>query len=194
MVDLAYKPEWAKYEKDLTNPDPEKARAAAQAFDETRKHEMAVDSKARRWEESRRESFFKDKPTYVKQRLAKEKSDYDKQLDKYLNGGIIMGKFIPAPGFMLVRPVKEETTKVGIVIPEGVQNTDVGSPNRGVVVAVGKDKYFTNGQIVEAPAKVGELIMMKWHTMEMMYEGEKHNFISFEDCLGSIMPDQEEVE
>lgn len=189
MVDLTYKPEWAKYEKDLTNPDPEKARIAAEAFDETRSQEIKNDPQAREWEKSRKESFLKDKPEWTKQRLAKEKSDYEKQLDKYLNGGIVMGKFIPSPGFLLVRPVKDEVTKAGILLPEGVQTTDVGSPNRGVVVAIGKDKIFTSGAIVEAPAKVGDLIMMKWHTMEMMYEGVKHNFISFEDVFGRIEPE-----
>lgn len=189
MVDLAYKPEWAKYEKDISNPDPKIASRAADAFDEVRAEEMKNDPKARRWEQERKEAFLKDKPEYTKQRLAKEKSDYEKQLDKYLNGGIVMGKFIPSPGFMLVRPVKEEATKAGIVLPEGVQTGSVDSPNRGVVVAVGKDKIFTNGAIVEAPAGVGDLIMMRWHTMEMMYEGVKHNFISFEDVFGKIVED-----
>jgi co-chaperonin GroES (HSP10) len=191
MVNLAYKPEWAKYEKDLTNPDPEIARKAAEAFDEVRAEELKNNPEAREWEQSRKEAFLKDKPEFVKQRLAKEKSDYEKQLDKYLNGGIVMGKFIPSPGFMLVRPIKEEKTNGGVILPEGVQTGAVDSPNRGIVVAVGKDKIFTNGAIVEAPAQVGDLIMMRWHTMEMMYEGVKHNFISFEDCLGSIMPDEE---
>lgn len=186
MADLAYKPEWAKYEKDISNPDPVVASRAAEAFEETRKNEMANDPKARRWEESRKESFLRDKPEYTKQRLAKEKADYDKTIEKYLNGGIVMGKFVPSPGFMLVRPVKDETTKAGIVLPEGVQTGDVASPNRAVVVAVGKDKIYTNGAIVEAPAQVGDLIMMRWHTMEMMYEGVKHNFISFEDVFGRI--------
>lgn len=190
MVDITYKPEWAKYEKDIANPDPEISSKAAEAFEYTRDQEMRNDAAARRWEEDRKKRIMQDKPTFVKQRLAKEKSDYEKQLDKYLNGGIIMGKFIPSPGFMLVKPVKEELTKAGIVLPEGVQTADVGSPNRGIVVAVGKDKIFTNGAIVEAPAQVGDLIMMRWHTMEMMYEGEKHNFISFEDCFGKIVEEE----
>jgi co-chaperonin GroES (HSP10) len=187
MVNLAYKPEWAKYEKDLSNPDPEISSKAGDAFDEVRQEELKNDPQAREWEKSRKEAFLKDKPEYTKQRLAKEKSDYEKQLDKYLNGGVIMGKFIPSPGFMLIRPVKEEETNGGILLPEGVQTGIVDSPNRGVVVAVGKDKIFTNGAIVEAPAQIGDLIMMRWHTMEMMYEGVKHNFISFEDCFGKIV-------
>jgi len=190
MVDITYKPEWAKYEKDITSPDPEVSSKAAEAFEYTRDQEMRNDSAARRWEDDRKKRIMADKPTFVKQRLAKEKSDYEKQLDKYLNGGIVMGKFIPSPGFMLVKPVKEELTKAGIVLPEGVQTADVGSPNRGVVVAIGKDKIFTNGAIVEAPAQVGDLIMMRWHTMEMMYDGAKHNFISFEDCFGKIVEEE----
>ena len=190
MVQLAYKPEWAKYEQDMANPDPTIARKAADAFDEVRAEALKNDATARRWEQSRKESFQKDKPEYIKQRVAKEKSDYEKQLDKYLNGGIIMGRFIPSPGFMLIRPVKEEKTNGGVILPDGVQTGAVDSPNRGVVVAVGKDKIFTNGAIVEAPAQVGDLIMMRWHTMEMMYEGVKHNFISFEDCFGKIVEDE----
>ena len=190
MVNLAYKPEWAKYEKDITNPDPVIASRAAEAFEETRALELKNNPEAREWEKSRKESFMKDKPEYTKQRIAKEKSDYEKQLDKYLNGGIVMGRFIPSPGFMLIRPIKEEKTNGGVILPDGVQTGTVDSPNRGVVVAVGKDKIFTNGAIVEAPAQVGEVVMMRWHTMEMMYEGVKHNFISFEDCFGKIVEDE----
>lgn len=186
MVDLAYKPEWAKYEKDISNPDPKVASRAAEAFDEVRAEEMKNDPKARRWEQERKEAFLKDKPEYTKQRLAKEKSDYEKQLDKYLNGGIVMGKFIPAPGFLLVKPVEIDKTSAGIYLPEGAQTEGVAEPNRGVVVAVGKDRYFTNGSIVEAPCKVGDTILMKWHTMTMLFEGKKHNFISFEDVLGVL--------
>jgi co-chaperonin GroES (HSP10) len=190
MVDLAYKPEWAKYEKDLTNPDPEIASRAAEAFDETRREEMKNDPKAREWEQSRKEAFLKDKPEWTKQRLAKEKAEYDKTLDKYLNGGIIMGKFIPAPGFLLVRPIEIEQTKAGIYLPPGADTADVGEPNRGIVVAVGKDKYFTNGAIVESPAKVGETVMFKWHTMKMMYEGKIHHFMSFEDVFAVIKEEE----
>jgi len=184
MVNLAYKPEWAKYEKDITNPDPVIASRAAEAFEETRAFELKNNPEARKWEKSRKESFMKDKPEYTKQRIAKEKSDYDKQLDKYLNGGIVMGRFIPSPGFVLVKPVEIDKTSAGIYLPEGAQTEGVAEPNRGIVVAVGKDRIFTNGSIVEAPCKVGDIILMKWHTMTMLVDGKKHNFISFEDVLG----------
>lgn len=186
MVDLAYKPEWAKYEKDISNPDPVIASRAAEAFDETRKQELKNDPQARKWEQSRKEAFLKDKPEYTKQRIAKEKSDYEKQLDKYLNGGIIMGKFIPSPGFVLVRPIEIDKTSAGIYLPEGAQTTDVGEPNRGIVVAVGKSKLYTSGQIVESPCKVGDVVMFKWHTMQMLYEGKKHHFMSYEDIFGVL--------
>lgn len=185
-MELAYKPEWAKYEKDISNPNPEIASKAAEAFDETRREEMKNDPRARRFEKERKEEILKNKSIAVKERIAKEKTAYEKTLEKYLNGGIIMGKFIPSPGFMLVRPIEIKQTQGGLVLPDGVASGEVGEPNRGVVVAVGKDKYYTNGAIVESPGKVGDIVMFKWMTMKMMYEGKVHNFISFEDCFGRI--------
>ncbi len=170
----------------MANPDPEIASKAAEAFDETRKEEMRVDSKARRWEESRKEAFLKDKPEYTKQRLAREKSEYEKTLSKYLNGGIIMGKFIPSAGFVLVKPMAIDQTKSGIVLPPGVDTSEVGEPNKGIVVAIGKERHYVSGMVVDAPAKEGDVIMFKWNTMKMLYNGEVHNYMSFEDIMGRI--------
>ena len=185
-MELAYKPEWAKYEKDISNPNPEIASKAAEAFDETRREEMKNDPKARRWEQERKEAFLKDKPAFTKQRLAKEKSEYEKTLSKYLNGGMIMGKFVPSPGFVLVKPVIVDKTKAGILLPAGVDTSEVGEPNKGLVVAIGKEKHFSTGLVLEAPAKEGDVVMFKWNTMKMLYNGEIHNYMSFEDVMGRI--------
>ena len=180
-----FDPAWKKYEDGIRSDNPEIARKSVDAFEETRDFEMKNDPAARRWEEDRKKEIFANKPLAVKQRIQEEKQKYNNQLDKYLNGGIIMGKFIPSPGFVLVKPIVIDKTAQGIYLPEGTVTEDVAEPPRGVVVAVGKNKISALG-VVEAPCKVGDVVAFKFHTMVMLYSGVKHHFMSFEDLFGVI--------
>lgn len=186
MVSSTFIPEWKKYEQDILSNDPEIARKSAEAFQKTREEELKNNPQARKWENDRLAEIRKNKPLAVKQRLVEEKYKYDQQIDKYLNGGIVMGKITMAPGFVLVKPIVIDKTKGGLYLPEGAVTEDVAEPPRGVVVAVGEDRIFPNGLISKPPCKVGDVVAFKWHTMVILYNNEKHHFMSNEDIFFTI--------
>lgn len=63
---IAFKPSWAVFEPSMRSHDPKVQRAATDLFMAERTRETAMSSKARRWEQSRKESWAKDKPTWRK--------------------------------------------------------------------------------------------------------------------------------
>lgn len=188
MATLKYEPSWKQFEKDIHSDDAEKAYQAGVAFDETRKEELKNSAQARRWEESRKASIAKDKPTFAKQWRKEEKEEVDNILKKYLKGGIIMGKFRPCPGYILVKPLpREDLTKNGIYLPAHAETPE---PNKGICIGVGKDKVHAGGVIEEAPCKEGETVMYKFNTLELSINGEKHNLMGYGDVLGIMEEDE----
>lgn len=185
VPNTVFDPSWKKYEKDLHSDDPQKALEAGIKFDEIRKEELRKDAKARRWEESRKESFLKDKPYFTKQRIQKEKEELQNITDKYRKGGFIMQNIKPSPGFVITKPLvqKSRETDSGIVLADSVETHE---PNQSEVVAVGKDKLHVGGLIEEAPCKVGDKILHKFGTLELTLKGEKHNLMGFGDVLGVL--------
>jgi hypothetical protein len=65
---VPFNPSWKRYEKDLSNPDDQKAREAADKFDIERQHEMRTDPRAKRWEESRKKAIAEQKPAWAKKK------------------------------------------------------------------------------------------------------------------------------
>jgi len=63
---VAYSPSWRTYEADMHSDDKNVSLDASEKFEKEREHQMNTDPRAVRWEKSRKESWQKDKPYYVK--------------------------------------------------------------------------------------------------------------------------------
>jgi chaperonin GroES len=94
-------------------------------------------------------------------------------------------KIIPAPGYVLIKPLKEEkTTASGIVLPDSHEE----KPQTGEVVAVGGDALIGETKI-KSPVKAGDKVVFKeWSGNEYKPDGTSTElmFIKFEDILGII--------
>lgn len=66
-LSVPYSPPWKKHEKGMWNTDDKTSRESADKFHLEREHEVKTDPRAARWEKSRKASWAKDKPTWVKQ-------------------------------------------------------------------------------------------------------------------------------
>jgi len=62
-------PSWKKYEPDILNVDRKEDFKRNDAFLAEREHETKTDSKARRWEESRKQEWARNKPAWRKQMM-----------------------------------------------------------------------------------------------------------------------------
>lgn len=69
--------------------------------------------------------------------------------------------YSPLPGFIIVKPYKEEQPVSGVVIADTMKDKD----SSGVVMAVGKDwqEYHTDGNVitVTSPVAVGDVVIYK---------------------------------
>ena len=154
---MTYKPTWAAYEKDANDPnDANKALKASDMFVSERDKELKTSQKARDWEKERKQSIYKEKPKFIKERV---KAEEDKRL-KPLKGIKELGSFDksikPMPGFLIVDvEEKETTTNAGIILV----STDQAS-NTGTVVEI-SDDLFMGGQYVKCPVEVGDRILFK---------------------------------
>ena len=66
---IRYNPSWRKYEAGQFIGNADEQIEAGDKFLQEREHEMKVDPKARKWEESRKKSLLKDKPAWRKERM-----------------------------------------------------------------------------------------------------------------------------
>ena len=66
-IHVKYTPDWKKYEEGMHKGTPDQQAEAADKFTAERDHQLKVDKSARRWEESRKESWAKDKPQWRKE-------------------------------------------------------------------------------------------------------------------------------
>ncbi len=96
-------------------------------------------------------------------------------------------KLMPAPGYLLVKPVElERETASGIVLPENVEK----KPLKGEVIAIGEAKQTENKK-EEAWKKLKEgsiIVYKKWAGNEYQPEGSDQEllFVKFEDVLAVI--------
>jgi len=63
---IPFSPSWKKYESEIWNDDSRRSMTATDKFLDEREHETQTDSRARRWESSRKERVAKDKPAWRK--------------------------------------------------------------------------------------------------------------------------------
>lgn len=154
---MTYKPTWAAYEKDANDPnDANKALKASDMFVSERDKELKTSAKARKWEKDRKESIYKEKPTFIKKRIKEQEEKKLSSIKSIKELGSFDQSIKPMPGFLIVDvEEKETTTSAGIILATPDQ-----SPNTGIVVEV-SDDLFIYGQYVKCPVKVGDRILFK---------------------------------
>ena len=86
---------------------------------------------------------------------------------------------------LIVEPaVKEEVTKMGIIIPDTV---DKERPEQGVVIAVGPGKLLENGTRSTMSVKVGDKIVFKKYSPdEVKIDGKEYLVISESDAIAIL--------
>ena len=65
-IHTLYVPPWKKYEEGMKHPDNKHQGIEADKFIAEREFQVKNDPKAKRWEESRKAAWAKDKPQWVK--------------------------------------------------------------------------------------------------------------------------------
>lgn len=178
-----FEPAWKKYEKDITSDDPQKALEAGVKFDIIRQDEMRKDPKARTWEESRKAAFLRDKPAWAKQRIEKEKQEYNNIIDKYKNGGMLMESLTPSAGFILIKPKKQEAiSSGGVFLPQ----TTVEETCIATVIKAGKDKVYAINTD-HCPCKDGDIVLYRHDSgLRLTVKSEKLLLVGFSDILGIV--------
>jgi len=155
-----YNPSWKKHEEDLTNPDNKKSLEAADKFDLERQYEMANDPKAKRWEESRKKAWAKDKPEWAKAKRKEKEERVVDLLRELKNGGTYMKNLKPVPGYIIVKKVKMDSiTESGIALPDDAQLRELPTAD---VVDISGDKQHDNGVVEKCPCKVGDKILHRF--------------------------------
>ncbi|KKR44937.1 hypothetical protein A2434_00770 [Candidatus Woesebacteria bacterium RIFOXYC1_FULL_41_14] len=88
----------------------------------------------------------------------------------------------PSPGYILIEPLEAETkTSSGIYLPENSSE----KPQKGKIIAVGLSA-FQDGQKIESPAKINEVVFYKkWGGNEVKIGGKDYLFVKFEDILAT---------
>ena len=86
---------------------------------------------------------------------------------------------------LIVEPaVKEEVTKMGIIIPDTV---DKERPEQGMVIAVGPGKLLENGTRSTMSVKVGDKIVFKKYSPdEVKIDGKEYLVISESDAIAIL--------
>ncbi|MDD5290281.1 MAG: co-chaperone GroES [Patescibacteria group bacterium] len=89
----------------------------------------------------------------------------------------------PLTDHLLVKPIKKETAKGGLVLPATGQE----KPETGEVVAVGPGRILDNGTRLEMTLKVGDKIMFKKYAPdEIKVEDQEYLIISESEVLAII--------
>jgi chaperonin GroES len=91
---------------------------------------------------------------------------------------------IPAPGYLLVEPEKQEKkTNSGIYLPDSHDE----KPQYGTVLAVGDSTLAENGKKIKPPAKKGNVVVYKkWGGNEFQIGNVEYQFLKFEDILALV--------
>jgi len=91
---------------------------------------------------------------------------------------------IPVPGYILVKPVKQEkTTTSGIVLPDSHED----KPQQGEVIKVGEDYMTDYGIKKSSPCKVGDIVVYKeWGGKEYKSGEIEYMILKFEDVMAVI--------
>ncbi|OGT21617.1 MAG: co-chaperone GroES [Gammaproteobacteria bacterium RIFCSPHIGHO2_02_FULL_42_13] len=94
-----------------------------------------------------------------------------------------MSSFRPLHDRVLVKPVKEDVSKGGIVIPDNAKE----KPSRGIVEAVGPGKLDDNGHRSPMDVKKGNTVLYgKYSGTEVKLDDKELVVLREEDILGII--------
>lgn len=89
----------------------------------------------------------------------------------------------PLTDHLIVKPLKEDESKSGIVLPEDAKE----KPERGKVVAVGPGRVLDNGSHLLMSVKVGDKILFKKYTPdEIKINEEEYLVLSENDVIAII--------
>lgn len=93
-------------------------------------------------------------------------------------------KLLPAPGFLLVEPAKQEKKLAsGLYLPDSHSE----KPQYGKVLAVGGKLINDRGVEVSSPAKAGDTVLYKeWGGNEVEIGDTKYQFLKFDDVLAIV--------
>lgn len=97
-----------------------------------------------------------------------------------------MGKitFTPSSGFILLKTVDKDTSNTTIDIAE---DTNKMPASKGVVIAVGETKLHESGSLIEAKAKVGDLVLFKPFGADIVQlNNEDYRIVPFENIRGTF--------
>ncbi len=90
----------------------------------------------------------------------------------------------PLADKIVVKPIKQEETASGIIIPETV---DKEKPEKGEVMAVGPGKLLDNGQRAQMEVQVGNKVLFtKYSPHEVKVDGQDLLVLSESDILAVI--------
>jgi chaperonin GroES len=92
--------------------------------------------------------------------------------------------FTPIADRVLVRPAEAETvSKSGIVLPDSAQE----KPMRGEVLAAGKGRTAADGNTLEMPVSVGDLVVYgKYSGNDIKFGGEDYKILRVDEILAVI--------
>lgn len=95
-----------------------------------------------------------------------------------------MPKVQPLGENVIVKPLREEETKSGIVIPATV---DKQRPERGEVIAVGPGKFTETGGRLPMDVRVGQKVLFKKYSPdEIKMDGEELLVIAATDIIAVL--------
>ena len=93
-------------------------------------------------------------------------------------------KLKPLGDHVIVKPLTEEVTKSGIVLPDTV---DKEKPEKGEVIAIGPGKVLENGSRSAMSVKVGDKVVFKKYSPdEIKIDGDEVLVLSESDLIAII--------
>jgi chaperonin GroES len=96
----------------------------------------------------------------------------------------IQTRIHPAPGYILVKPQKKETTTAsGIVLP----STHEEKPQQGEVLAVGTEMTTDYGAKKSSPCQVGDVVIYReWGGKEYKENDAELLILKFDDIMALV--------
>ena len=89
----------------------------------------------------------------------------------------------PLPGFVLLKPLEEESKSIGgVYLPE----TSKEKPSKGKIIDIGKMPKDGDLNSYYALARAETVIYKKWVNETVAHEGEEYLLVKFEDLMGVI--------
>jgi chaperonin GroES len=90
---------------------------------------------------------------------------------------------------VLVKPVEEEETKGGIIVPDMAKE----KPQHGKIVAVGKGRLNTKGVRIPLEVKKGDSVLFRRYSgTEVNIDDEKYLILQESDILATLQARQSE--